>query len=67
MTSWDAATFDGAREAMADDVARTTALQRLLWLGEAQRLAASTGALQAEQQRRATEQLARWHGEEPVT
>lgn len=61
---WEAGTFAGTSAAHRRDAARTTVAERLAWLARAQQLAASTGAMQTELDRRAAEQLARWNDAE---
>lgn len=65
MTTWDAGTFDGAARARLAEVASTTPAERLAWLARMQVLAASTGALQAELERRASVQSQRWVATSP--
>lgn len=60
MDDWSAATFDGAPVAMRRDLAALAPDDRIAWLARAQRHAASTGALQAEVERRAEQQLRAW-------
>ena len=42
---WSAGTFDGARRAQREDIARATPARRLAWLEEALVLAQASGAL----------------------
>lgn len=60
MDEWSAATFDGAEVAMRRDLAALEPDERVAWLARARRHAASTGALQAEVERRAEQQLRAW-------
>lgn len=64
MTDWSAGTFDGSTAAMRQDIAGLDPEQRFAWLAVARRHAASTGALQAELDRRATKQLQAWNERE---
>ncbi len=61
MRTWEDGTFDGATRAREREIALMSAAERVAWLAAAQRLAAATGALQGELERRAAAQLQKWH------
>lgn len=65
MDDWAAATFEGATAAMRRDLAALGPAERFAWLARARQHAASTGALQAEVDRRAEQHLQAWRSARP--